>query len=144
FHPEGSRVANLAAGPRRGFAQSIFQVGGNAGQALAPVITALVLVPLGQFGAIWFVLVAGLAVIFLTYIAPWYKQHIALIQKNGNEVSSAEKIRASNKALTIAIVLLVFVVFVRSWYHAAILNFYSFFSIVIYNVTTAKAQFYVF
>src|SRR5699024_4429406 len=45
FHPEGSRVANLAAGPRRGFAQSIFQVGGNAGQALAPVITALVLVP---------------------------------------------------------------------------------------------------
>src|SRR5699024_3544177 len=48
FPPEGARVANLAAGPRRGFAQSIFQVGGNAGQALAPVITALVLVPLGQ------------------------------------------------------------------------------------------------
>src|SRR5699024_351213 len=76
FHPEGSRVAHLAAGPRRGFAQSIFQVGGNAGQALAPVITALVLVPLGQFGAIWFVLVAGLAVILLTYIARWYKQQI--------------------------------------------------------------------
>src|SRR5690625_2768838 len=83
FHPEGSRVAYLAAGPRRGFAQSIFQVGGNAGQALAPVITALILVPLGQFGAIWFVLVAGLAVILLTYIARWYKQQIALIQKNG-------------------------------------------------------------
>lgn len=144
FHPEGSRVANLAAGPRRGFAQSIFQVGGNAGQALAPVITALVLVPLGQFGAIWFVLVAGLAVILLTYIARWYKQQIALIQKNGKEVSSAEKKRAPKKALTIAIVVLVFVVFVRSWYHAAILNFYSFFAIDIYNVTIAKAQFYVF
>src|SRR5699024_3746416 len=50
FHAEGSRVANFAAGPRRGCAQSIFIVGGNAGQALAPVITALVLVPLGQFG----------------------------------------------------------------------------------------------
>src|SRR5699024_8188446 len=73
FRPEGSRVAYLAAGPRRGFAQSIFQVGGNAGQALAPLITALVLVPLGQFGAIWFTLVAGLAVVFLIYIAQWYK-----------------------------------------------------------------------
>src|SRR5699024_7756884 len=52
FHPEGSRVAYLAAGPRRGLSQSIFQVGGNTGQALAPVITALILVPLGQFGAI--------------------------------------------------------------------------------------------
>src|SRR5699024_6298858 len=107
-------------------------------------ISELVLVPLGQFGAIWFVLGAGLAVILLTYIARWYKQQIALIQKNGNEVSSAEKKRAPKKALTIAIVVLVFVVFVRSWYHAAILNFYSFFAIDIYNVTIAKAQFYVF
>src|SRR5699024_11920864 len=51
FHPEGSRVAYLGAGPRRGLAQSIYQVGGNAGKSLAPVITALILVPLGQFGA---------------------------------------------------------------------------------------------
>src|SRR5690625_5965977 len=49
FHPEGSRVAYLAAGPRRGLAQSIYQVGGNSGQALAPLITELILVPLGQF-----------------------------------------------------------------------------------------------
>src|SRR5690625_5175690 len=61
FHPEGSRVAYLAAGPRRGLAQSIYQVGGNSGQALAPIITALVLVPLGQFGAVWFTFVAALA-----------------------------------------------------------------------------------
>lgn len=65
FHPEGSRVAYLAAGTKRGLAQSIYQVGGNSGQALAPVITALVLVPLGQFGAIWFTLIAALAVFFL-------------------------------------------------------------------------------
>lgn len=144
FHPEGSRVAHLAAGPRRGFAQSIFQVGGNAGQALAPVITALVLVPLGQFGAIWFVLVAGIAVILLTYIARWYKKQIEIIQKNQKSTPTANKKNAPKKALTFAIIVLVFVVFVRSWYHAAILNFYSFFAIDIYNVTIAKAQFYVF
>lgn len=144
FHPEGSRVAHLAAGPRRGFAQSIFQVGGNAGQALAPVITALVLVPLGQFGAIWFVLVAGIAVILLTYIARWYKKQIEIIQKNQKSTPTANKKNAPKKALTFAIIVLVFVVFVRSWYHAAILNFYSFFAIDIYNITIAKAQFYVF
>lgn len=83
FHPEGSRVAYLAAGPRRGLSQSIFQVGGNSGQALAPLITALVLVPMGQFGAIWFTIIAGLAVFFLVYIAKWYAAQVEVhaIQK---------------------------------------------------------------
>src|SRR5690625_3356796 len=77
FHPEGSRVAYLAAGNRRGLSQSIFQVGGNTGQSLAPLITALILVPLGQFGAIWFTLVAGIAVLLLIYIAKWYQSAIS-------------------------------------------------------------------
>src|SRR5690625_5111630 len=88
FHPEGSRVAYLAAGPRRGLSQSIFQVGGNTGQALAPVITALVLVPLGQFGAIWFTLIAGIAVLFLSYIAKWYSGQIAAIKESQTHVKS--------------------------------------------------------
>lgn len=144
FHPEGSRVAHLAAGPRRGLAQSIFQVGGNAGQALAPVITALVLVPLGQFGAIWFTLVAGLAVILLTYIARWYKEQIVTVMKNKKAAAANNKKSAPKKALITAIVVLVFVVFVRSWYHSAILNFYAFYAIDTYSVTIAKAQLYVF
>ena len=65
FHPEGSRVAYMAAGKRRGLAQSIYQVGGNTGQALAPLITALILVPLGQIGASWFTIVAAIAVIVI-------------------------------------------------------------------------------
>lgn len=72
FHPEGSRVAYMAAGQRRGLAQSIYQVGGNTGQALAPIITALILVPLGQMGAAWFTAVAAIAVGLLIYIAFWY------------------------------------------------------------------------
>ncbi len=144
FHPEGSRVAHLAAGPRRGLAQSIYQVGGNAGQALAPVITALVLVPLGQFGAIWFTLVAGLAVVFLTYIAKWYAKQIKIIAQQRKE-RPAQKLKvAPKRALTIAICVLVFIVFVRSWYHSAMLNFYAFYAIESFNITIAKAQFYVF
>ena len=76
FHPEGSRVAHMAAGTRRGLAQSIYQVGGNSGQALAPLITALILVPLGQIGAAWFSLVAATAVFLLIYIAFWYSNRL--------------------------------------------------------------------
>lgn len=97
FHPEGSRVAYMAAGPRRGFAQSIFQVGGNAGQSLAPLITALVLVPLGQFGTIWFTLVAGLAVIMLFYIASWYKGQL-LTRQNEKRLSRKETSTAPKKS----------------------------------------------
>lgn len=144
FHPEGSRVAYLAAGPRRGFAQSIYQVGGNAGQALAPIITALILVPLGQFGAIWFTLVAGLAVFFLTYIAKWYKRQIAIEQEKQATSPVQERTTAPKKALISALTVLIFIVFARSWYQKAISNFYAFYAIESYNLTIAQAQIYIF
>lgn len=144
FHPEGSRVAYLAAGPRRGFAQSIYQVGGNAGQASAPLITAIVLVPLGQFGAIWFTLVAALAVIFLTYIARWYSRELVNINKE-RSVKSQEKPKiAPKKAVTFALIILIFVVFARSWYHSAISNFYAFYAIDLYGLSIAQAQIFIF
>src|SRR5699024_6792814 len=144
FHPEGSRVAYLAAGDRRGLAQSIFQVGGNTGQALAPLITAIVLVPLGQFGAIWFTLVAGLAVVFLIYIAQWYKGQLHILKHQQASSKTEEKKVAPKKALTIAVILLVIVVFVRSWYHSAIANFYAFYAIDSFTISIAKAQLFIF
>src|SRR5690625_4293749 len=144
FHPEGSRVAYLAAGPRRGFAQSIFQVGGNSGQSLAPVITALVLVPLGQFGAIWFTLVAGLAVLFLIYIARWYKEQLHILKNNETSTEKIETKKAPRRALTIAVILLVIVVFSRSWYHSAISNFYAFYAIDTFSISIANAQLFIF
>ncbi len=144
FHPEGSRVAYLAAGPRRGFAQSIYQVGGNTGQALAPLITALVLVPLGQFGAIWFTLVAGLAVLFLIYIAKWYSQQLHFLNNGKTKETKQDQSGKTNKRIIIGLVVLVFVVFARSWYHSAISNFYQFYAIELYDLTIAKAQVYIF
>lgn len=144
FHPEGSRVVYLAAGNRRGLAQSIFQVGGNSGQALAPVITAIILVPLGQKGALWFTLIAGLAVILLIYIAKWYKgqmQQVAMQKKNSVVTKPNKTISNSIKS---AIIILVFIVFARSWYHAAISNFYAFYAIETYQITIANSQIYLF
>lgn len=145
FHPEGSRVAYLAAGNRRGLAQSIYQVGGNSGQAMAPLITALVLVPLGQFGAIWFTIIGLLAVFFLTYIAKWYKQQTDMI-KRSNISKSTDRVLGNDvsRSLKIAVFILVFFVFARSWYHSAISNFYAFYAIESYHLSIAQAQIYIF
>lgn len=142
FHPEGSRVAYLAAGSRRGLAQSIYQVGGNTGHALAPIITALVLVPLGQFGVIWFTLSAGIAIIFLLYISKWYAIKIGKITTGTNV--QRKKVKRISKAIKAAIILLVFLVFIRSWYMSAISNFYAFYVIDHYEFTIAASQMYTF
>src|SRR5690625_2460433 len=145
FHPEGSRVAFLAAGPRRGFAQSIYQVGGNAGSSLAPLITALILVPLGQFGAIWFTLVAGIAVLLLIYIAKWYQNQFIPTSKEVSIVKEDKKqLIISKRTLWTTIIMLVFVVFARSWYQSAISNFYAFYAIEQFEISIAKAQIYIF
>lgn len=145
FHPEGSRVAYLAAGDKRGLAQSIYQVGGNSGQALAPVITALVLVPMGQFGAIWFVAVAFIASMFLVYISRWYAGQIQLVKKEAKAKQKTVKVKQKlPKIIRNAVILLVFVVFARSLYHSAISNYYAFYAIQEYGVTIAQSQTFIF
>src|SRR5690606_20910344 len=88
FHPESARVAYMAAGKRRGFAQSIYQVGGNTGQALAPAITALILVPYGQKGAIWFSIISFFAISLLVHIARWYKEQLMIQAKSKKSTST--------------------------------------------------------
>lgn len=144
FHPEGSRVAYLAAGTKRGLAQSIYQVGGNAGQALAPLITALILVPLGQFGTIWFTLIAALAVLFLLYIAKWYALQIRDFSAKNTSEKKTEPSNKVSKAIKGAVIVLVLSVFVRSWYSKAISNFYAFYAIENYGLTIAQSQIYIF
>jgi len=76
FHPEASKVAYMAAGNRRGLAQSIFQVGGNAGSSFGPLLAALIIVPYGQSNILWFSLLAFLAIIVLSRLGFWYKAHL--------------------------------------------------------------------
>src|SRR4029077_2172834 len=81
FHPEASKVAYMASGGKRGLAQSIFQVGGNAGSSLGPLLAALIIVPLGQSSIGWFSLLPLLAMMILIYVGRWYKLNLnALLQ----------------------------------------------------------------
>jgi MFS transporter, FSR family, fosmidomycin resistance protein len=146
FHPEGSRVAHMAAGTRRGLAQSIYQVGGNSGQALAPLITALILVPLGQIGAAWFSLVAAAAVFLLIYIAFWYSNRLkeASILNTHYRSNVADHSQPISKNVLFALILILFLIFARSWYVAGITNFYAFFTMEHYDFSIQKAQIFLF
>jgi MFS transporter, FSR family, fosmidomycin resistance protein len=145
FHPEGSRVAYMAAGNQRGLAQSIYQVGGNSGTSLAPVMTALVFVPLGQFGAVWFTSFAAVAIFVLFYVSGWYAKqlaHFPRVKKQSGEKKAIDKKR--KKQVIMAMALLVFLVFGRSWYFSGISNYYQFYLIQDYGLTIRQAQIYLF
>lgn len=145
FHPEGSRVAYMAAGPRRGLAQSIYQVGGNSGQALAPLITALILVPLGQIGAAWFTIVAAFAVALLVYIASWYTRKLDF-EKIASKVKQVSKQnnKGISKNIKLALILILFLIFARSWYISGMTNFYAFYAIDKYGLTIKESQLFLF
>lgn len=144
FHPEGSRVAHMAAGSRKGFAQSIYQVGGNTGSSLAPLMTALIFVPLGQFGAIWFTGFAALAIVIGLFISSWYQNQLQ--SKSGEDKTGTVKTGKSKirKHVFYSVVLLIFIVFARSWYSACISNFYQFYLIHIYGLSIRSTQAYIF
>lgn len=148
FHPESSRVAYMAAGPRRGLAQSIFQVGGNAGQSLAPVLTYLVFIPLGQKGAIWFTCIAALAIVVQLRIAKWYGESLRMQPVSPPRKASVPAQGAVAKKRTrqvrIAMLLLLLFIFARSWYHIGFSGFYSFYLMENYGIDLKQAQKFIF
>lgn len=146
FHPEGSRIVYLAAGGRRGFAQSVYQVGGNTGSSLAPLMTVYIFAPMGQIGAVWGTVFAALAIAVLLALAPWYKRQLAaweeMRRQRRAEASAGSALweEASHPRVKFAMTLLVLFVFARSWYHASIGGFYQFFLKEHYGLTTEQAQ----
>ena len=145
FHPEGARVAYMAAGAKRGLAQSIYQVGGNTGNSLAPMFTALIFVPLGQIGALGFTGFAAVGILLLIFVSNWYKNELinGAIRRKKRAALEAENAIVSTH-IKFVIVLLVFLTFVRSWYGAGIGNFYQFYLIEHYGLSIKNAQYFVF
>lgn len=145
FHPEGSRVSYMAAGTKRGLSQSIFQVGGNSGQALAPLISAFILVPLGQRGAALFLFVAALGIFILSKISVWYKEELAQqkLQK-GKKVLLSSLPELTRKQIGAALALLLIIIFARSFYVTNMTSFYIFHLMEAYGLTIQTGQLYIF
>ena len=145
FHPEGARVAYMAAGAKRGLAQAIYQVGGNTGNSLAPIFTALIFVPLGQIGSLGFTAFAAVGIVLLIFVSNWYKNELATgaVRRKKRAALEAENAIVSTH-IKFVIILLVFLTFVRSWYGAGIGNFYQFYLIEHYDLSIKNAQYFVF
>ena len=141
FHPESSRIARLASGGRYGFAQSVFQVGGNFGTALGPLLAALIVVPLGQHSIAGFSLVAALAIFILWRIGRWYKPRI-LPRKLARLAVATHGL--SPRRVQFALVILVAMLFSKTFYTASITSYYTFYLIDRFALPTQTAQLYLF
>jgi FSR family fosmidomycin resistance protein-like MFS transporter len=144
FHPEGARIAYLAAGPRRGLAQSIYQVGGNTGSAMAPLMTALIFYPFGQFGAIWFTLLAAIGIGIQSWIAGWYRKQLLLYPRVPKSAVTGQMDIEHRKRIKSAVSIVLLISFARSWFAASIGTYFVFYLLENFQMTIPHAQIYIF
>lgn len=143
FHPESSRVAHLASGGRTGFAQSIFQVGGNAGSSLGPLLAALIVVPYGQGSVLWFGFVALLGIGVLSAVGYWYRQHLA--DARAWPASGATDAPAQISCRVVfALAVLGVLIFSKYFYLASLTNYYTFYLIQKFHLSVPGAQLHLF
>jgi FSR family fosmidomycin resistance protein-like MFS transporter len=143
FHPESSRVARMAAGPRPGLAQSLFQVGGNLGQALGPLAAALVVVRWGQSSLAFFALLALLSCAILWNVGQWYRHHGLARLKAGAKSRAAAPALPKGKAAQ-GIAILAALIFSKFVYLASITSYFTFYLIHKFGVPVRTAQLYLF
>ena len=146
FHPEGSRVSFMAAGNKRGLAQSIYQVGGNSGQALAPLISAFILDVYGQHGAAIILLLTTIGIGILLKISRWYYRQLMAekSEKKKKRILVSSLPPLTKKQIGIALALLMMIIFARSFYTTNITSFYVFYLMDHYDVTLKLGQVFIF
>lgn len=141
FHPEASRISFLASGGKRGLAQSVFQLGGNAGTAIGPLLVALLVVPNDQRYILIFVIVATIALFVLRHIAIWYDNHLTLRSKKKVAIILPD---LSKNKIVISVVILLVLIFSKFFYMASMSSYFTFYLIEKFNLSVQDAQFHLF
>ncbi|GAA4185211.1 MULTISPECIES: MFS transporter [Sphingobacterium] len=142
FHPESSRVAYMASGGRRSMAQSIFQIGGNAGTALAPIIVAFLVLPRGQQAVAWMCLFTLVGQFISYYIGTWYKRRLANVSR-----STKRNIRVPdlpNSRIVATVIILLLLIVSKYFYIASITNYFQFYTMKKFGINEVEAQVYLF
>lgn len=142
FHPEASRVAHLSSGGRFGFAQSIFQVGGNAGSSLGPLLAAAIVAYRGQI--IWFSLLAFVGIIVLSRIGIWYRNCLAHHDCAKRSAASHRQTGLTRKRVIFSLGILIVLVFSKYFYLASMSSYYTFFLIQKFGLSVQNAQLHLF
>ncbi|QJT79557.1 MFS transporter [Kosakonia sp. MUSA4] len=141
FHPESSRVARMASGGRHGLAQSIFQVGGNFGASLGPLLAAVIVAPYGKGNVAWFVLAALLAIIVLMQVSRWYAaQHRV---NKGKKIAVVNSPLPRNKVI-LAVCILLILIFSKYFYMASISSYFTFYLMHKFDLSVQNAQMHLF
>jgi FSR family fosmidomycin resistance protein-like MFS transporter len=144
FHPESSRVARMASGGRHGFAQSFFQVGGNTGSAIGPLLAAFIVLPHGQKGIAWFAIPAILGIFVLTRVGVWSKHHQALAAFKRSVREMATRQTLSRRRVIGALTVLVALIFSKYFYLASLTSYYTFYLISHFHVSVRTSQVFLF
>jgi FSR family fosmidomycin resistance protein-like MFS transporter len=144
FHPEASRVARMASGGQHGFAQSLFQVGGNFGTSLGPLLAAAIIIPRGQGHILWFTGLALVGIIVLTRIGGWYQRNLARLVTKPRAAGAAELPRLTSRQVSFALGILVVLIFSKYFYLISLTNYYTFYLMDKFAVSVQAAQIYLF
>ncbi|MCO5043775.1 MAG: MFS transporter [Kiritimatiellae bacterium] len=142
FHPESSRVAFMASGGRHGFAQSLFQVGGNTGTSIGPLLAALVIADRSQRNVLWFTVIAVGATILLFRVGGWYRAHL---EETLNSRSNAfQPHHLSQKRVVFSLLILIALIFSKYFYLTSLISYYTFYLIETFNFSVVNAQIHLF
>lgn len=143
FHPESSRVARMASGGQHGLAQSLFQVGGNVGTSLGPLLAAFIVLPQGQSSIAWFSIAALIAIVVLTRVGLWYKRNRHAGGKSRPKVAGVDG-HPSSRRIGVAIAVLVSLMLSKFVYMASLSSYFTFFLISRFHVSVQSAQIHLF
>ncbi len=144
FHPEASKVAYMAGGNRRGLAQSIFQVGGNAGSSIGPLLAALIIEPYGRKNILWFSVLAILAIAVLIQVGKWYSQNMHRLHKKEIVTDKRNGTVISKKTVVWSVIILLVLIFSKYFYLASITSYYTFYLVDKFGVSIQSSQYYLF
>ena len=142
FHPEASRVARMASGGRHGFAQSLFQVGGNAGTSFGPLLAAWIILPFGQSQLLWFTLVALTGIVLLANVGHWYRGNMARLPAKPK--SGAGQPPVFTTQVYGALAVLVMLVFSKYFYLTCMTSYYTFFLIAKFHLAKETTEYFLF
>ena len=142
FHPESSRIARLASGGRHGFAQALFQVGGNAGSSVGPLLAAFIVLPHGQGSIAWFSIAALIAIVVLVRVGTWYKGTGRRIARHHDAIATPVGLTRARVGMAITILLLL--TFSKYIYLASLSSYFTFYLIARFHLSVQSAQLHLF
>jgi FSR family fosmidomycin resistance protein-like MFS transporter len=144
FHPEASRMAHAASGGKRGLAQSVFQLGGNFGSSLGPLLAAWIIAPRGQHSIVWFSLIALVAIFVLRKVGNWYSRYIKIYQRARRNAKQHEETHLPKSKVISSVVVLMILIFSKYFYMASLTSYFTFYLIDNFHVSIQTSQIYLF